>query len=346
MSVNQVDLRSLFEKTFKPFHFNDLTQGLLERISHGSEKADDYEEIIRQDAFFTEKICAAASSNMKSSVVSSLGHAVVLIGLQRVRNGVLGHSLLRNFDSKADGDFQDLQQSEKVLKYCLLAEEHARKCKNEYVGLAYIAGFAFDVLSQAVRKEEKWGSLEAHFEFLWKHSLRSATLAWALASHERVFIAHRKIIFAAGLLHDIGKLVLCLYDYEKYFPVLEEMKSQRDVNQNDDSYEAAIEKKYFDLTHAEVGSMLVHNIGILRELEMEIDFHHDSTLLRTRNPDAFLGVATLNIADRLAWLMDRKPSFEQEDLQEILKAHAQYFPLKSSDLMDLFAKTRSAGLLL
>ena len=170
-------------------------------------------------------------------------------------------------------------------------------------------------------------------------------MAWVLSTHPRILISHRKIIFSSGILHDVGKLGLALYQTPEYKKCIERFKSLQEDNLTDDSYEVSVEREFFDLTHCEIGSALLFQTKILRDLETEVDFHHDSIVLRTRNPDAFLGTVILNIADRLAWLMERKPKFTQEDLQEILKPHESYFPLKSSDVMQLAAEARSKSLL-
>lgn len=342
-----LELRAMYRGLLSKFDFDGVAADLMQKIIAGSEKADDYEEILKKDKFFTTVICSRASANMKASVVSSLGHGVVVVGQTNVRNMVLGHSIMRMFSENADAEYVSLEESGKHLKYALKAEEHAKKCNNEYAGLAFAAGYIFDVFTYWINSELRFKeTLEPYLESIWKHGIRTATLAWALATHERVFISHRKIVFAAGLLHDIGKLATSIHVFREYAPLIIRMRDEKDSHKTNDAYEARIEREYFDLSHMEVGSALVFQTKFLRDLETDIDFHHDSTLLKTRNPDAFLGVAILNIADRLAWTMERNASFGQEELQEILKPHAAYFPLKSADVMELFAKVRGKGQLL
>jgi HD-like signal output (HDOD) protein len=339
-----IELRAFYKGLLSKFDFDVVTAELIQKIIAGSEKADDYEEILKKDKFFTTAVCSRASANMKASVVSSLGHGVVVVGQTSVRNMVLGHSMARIFSPTADNEFVSLEESGKLLKYSLKAEEHAKKCNNEYAGLAFAAGYIFDVFSYWIRKDPALTeALEPFLETIWKHGFRTAALAWALATHERVFISHRKLVFSAGLLHDIGKLAMSVYAFKEYWPAIEKMRSEKDAHKTNDAYESRIEREFFDLSHMEIGSALVFQTKFLRELEIDIDFHHDSTLLKTRNPDAFLGVAILSIADSIAWTMERNSSFGHEELQEILKPHAAYFPLKSPDVMELFAKIRSKG---
>ena len=52
---------------------------------------------------------------------------------------------------------------------------------------------------------QQWGNLEA----LWKHSISTATLSRVIASHFKLKTGDKE--FTAGLLHDMGKLVLIQY---------------------------------------------------------------------------------------------------------------------------------------
>ncbi len=341
-----IKMRDLYKRVLSVFELPSLTTDLLGKIMAGSEKADDYEEILKYDKFFTSLICNLASANMKESAVSSLSHGVVVVGQQHIRNMVLGHQVARAFAPFADNEFKDLETSEKNAKYAIKAEEFAKKCNNEYTGIAFTAGYIFDIFNGWLLKEpalaEKYSPL---LETIWKHGLRTASLAWALATHERVYISLRKIVFASALIHDIGKMGLAIFAPDEYYKCLEKMKSERDLNISDDAFEAIVEKEFFDLTHQEIGSAIIFHSKLLRELEMGLDFHHDSILLKTRNPESFLEAAVINIADRMAWLTERKASFSMEELREIVEPHAAHFPLKAHDVMDLYAMLRGKGLL-
>lgn len=342
----EIEIRALYKKLLSVFELAPLTTDLLTRIMAGSEKANDYEEILKTDKFFTTLLCRQASATMKETVVTSLAHGVVVVGQQRVRDAILGHQITRIFKPFADNEFEGMEVSEKNVKFALRAEEQAKKCRNEYTGMAYAAGYLFDIfalwLAQDEKLTESYGGL---LESTWKHGVRTATLAWALATHERIFIPVRKIIFTSALLHDIGKLGLAVAFPKEYLICLNQMRDAHETNYLDDAYEAVLEAESFDLTHNEIGSALLFQTKALRELEMDVDYHHDSILLKTRNPDAFLGAAVVNIANRISFLLERKPNFEMEELQEILKPHANHFPLKAHDVMELFAQVRSRGLL-
>ncbi len=341
-----IEMRAFYKRVLSIFELPPLSQDILTRIMAGSEKANDYEEVLKYDKFFTEMICKFASAHMKTSVVTSLGHGVVVVGQQSVRNMVLGHQISRIFSPHADTAFKDLETSGKLVKYGLRAEEFAKKCGNEYTGLAFTAGYIFDIFNgwfeSDKKMEEKFSPL---LDQVWKHGLRAASLAWALANHERVFISLRKNVFAAALLHDIGKLGLALLAPEDYALAFEKIKTDREINPSDDSYEAKIEKDYFDLTHQEVGSAIIFQSKLLRDLENFLDYHHDSILLKARHADSFLVAAIINIADRLSVMTEKKATFTMEELQEVVRPHKDYFPLKAHDVMDLYAILRGKALL-
>ena len=272
--TKDIEFRDFYKKILKTFDLGQIGTELLTKIMAGSEKSDDYEEVLKHDAFFTATICKKADDSLKTSTVKSLGHAVVLIGQQGTRNMVLGHLIQRLFSPKADEQYQNFEEAAKKIKYALIAEEQAKKIKNEYTGIAFAAGFIFDIFKEWINQDPKLSEkFTPLFDYTWKHSLKAATIAWTLATHESVLISYRKIIFAATLLHDIGKLGLAVYDPEIYQKCLEKMNARRELYPLADDYEVQVEKEFFDLSHVEVGSALIFRTRVLHEMELEIDFH-------------------------------------------------------------------------
>jgi HD-like signal output (HDOD) protein len=336
-----VDFRTLYFRVLKKFDLGFVGTEILSRIMAGSERSDDYEEVLKHDHFFTKSICTIASQSLKTASVKSLSHGVVLAGQQSVRNMVLGHTISRIFSKTADESFVDFDTSAKKIKFALLAEEQAKKIKNEYIGIALAAGYIFDIFHEWFATESELNPMQSLLKDVWDHSLRAATLAWALASHDRILISHRKIIFASSLLHDIGRLALAAFDTKEYAVVIDKIKAARALNKDDDYFEVASEKENFDLTHPEIGSALIFCTRFLKEIEMEVDFHHDGTLLRMRDEDAFLGGAIINIADRMSCLIENTKAPQAIDLAPIIKIHTGYFPLNSQDLADLCTQIRA-----
>jgi len=283
---------------------------------------------------------------MKKTVVRSLGHAFVLLGTQRARNGILGHTLLRMVSPNADTSFQSFEESEKKLKYATLADEHAKKVKNEYAGFAYACGYLYDVAQNWINADTANAPfLQPLLECVWKHGINVATTAWTLATHDRILISLRKNIFGAGLMHDFGKIGLAMHAPAEYQALLPKFDEQRKIQPTDDSFESFLEKQVFDMSHEEVGSALVYHSKILKELDTEVDFHHNLALVKSRNPDSFLAGAILDIADRICNLLITKQNIEVDDFKDILAPHREYIPLNTTDIYHAVSGLRAKQLL-
>lgn len=347
--MTEINLRDMYQKVFHRFDLDKINLDMLNLIASGSEKAEDFEEIIKHDSFFTEVICKKASAAMKSNAVSSLSHGVVLVGVQKARDFVIAHGIKRMFDPNADKSFS-LETFDEVIalpKHAILAEEFAKRCENDYSGLAYACGYLFDVFNLWMGTDEKtMETQQAFLEEIWKHSLNTASLAWALATHEKILISHRKLIFGAGIVHEIGRLGLSMFDMNEYKKAVDEVEGARESHVDDDSYEVAAEKKVFDLTHPEVGSTILFHTQILRDFEEVVDFHHDLAVLKIRHPDAFLGGAILKLADRLSWLLKNKKEAGPDDMEDIIKPLKEYIPLTTTDLGELCGAVKGASLLI
>lgn len=344
--MKEVEFRDLYQKVLHNFTLEGVTGNLLLKIIAGSDKGLDYEEVVRTDRFLTTKICAIASEGLKSGAISSVGHGMALVGIQKVRNALMGHCLKRMFFPDTDERFSNLDDAEKNLKYSIAAEDLAKKCGCEYKGSAFAAGFVFDIFATWITKNpELQTNCGPLLEEVWKHGVATASLAWNLANHESIVLSQKKNIFTAGLLHEIGRLVLGFYSPSEYAECSKKIAEKAKVNSNDDAFMVAVEKEFFDITHMEAGSALVFQMKALREDESLIDFHHDPILLKTRSPDAFLGVAVINMADRLAWAQKVTPNLELDSIKPILKDHAAYIPFDPLDIQTLFNRVKAKGLL-
>ena len=319
---------------------------LLEKIMAGDDKGESYEETLRTDRFFTEQIVTAASSTMRSSVVKSLGHAVVLLGPENIRNMVYGHTIERIHNPQADMQFAGIQESAKFCGLALRAEDHARRCGNEYTALAFAGGYLFELFRAWAQRDPSLGeNVVATIDSIYKHSLRTAAISWAITSHPKILIAHRRPAYVAGLLHDVGKAALACTEPQTYLKCFEEMKEAQKKDPSDDIYDIEIEKRQLKLSHPEVGSFVVFGTKYLREIESLIDFHHDFVLLKKRDQNLFLLACVINIADRIAFLLETNSQLTESDLTPILKPHKSYFPLHTGDILNIVMSTKNKALL-
>ena len=119
------------------------------------------------------------------------------------------------------------------------------------------------------RKDSRAGGFD-RAEF-WKHSIACGSAAKALG--RRIGYSALEEIFIAGLLHDIGKLVLDQFLHEKYVAALEEARRREIL-----LLEA--EQEILGITHADVGAWLFEKWSLSRGLVETTRCHHNTSLAR------------------------------------------------------------------
>jgi putative nucleotidyltransferase with HDIG domain len=102
---------------------------------------------------------------------------------------------------------------------------------------------------------------------LWQHAMLTAAMAGAIAKAESVDRETADAAFSAGLLHDIGKLLIVAQLPERFHAIVEQMKS-------DNTSMAAAEKKILGTTHAAVGAYLLGLWGLPMPIVQAVAFHH------------------------------------------------------------------------
>ncbi len=127
------------------------------------------------------------------------------------------------------------------------------------------------------------------FENFWRHSVASAVCAQLLAPRLGV---HPDTAFTAGLMHDIGTLVLAIRLPQEYEKVL---AHRRDL----DCFIPEAEQAIFGLDHAEVGSNLLAFWNFPLDVREAVATHH--------TPDAGAGASlalVVNLGSTLARALD------------------------------------------
>jgi putative nucleotidyltransferase with HDIG domain len=99
---------------------------------------------------------------------------------------------------------------------------------------------------------------------LWDHSIAVSKLAQQIAAAENCPKALLEECFTAGLLHDLGKLVL-MAEFPK--ECLEVYTARSDMNAN-------LERERLGCTHAEVGAYLMSSWGLPFPLVHAVAYHH------------------------------------------------------------------------
>ncbi|MCP4744604.1 MAG: HDOD domain-containing protein [Desulfobacteraceae bacterium] len=100
----------------------------------------------------------------------------------------------------------------------------------------------------------------------WLHAIAVATVSRYL--DEQTGGRHKEDIFTAGLIHDIGKVVMANFYSEHFALVLRDMAAEKKGFRE-------IEKRYFPLGHDSIGAYLSLRWNLPKKLRRVIAFHHD-----------------------------------------------------------------------
>jgi len=134
----------------------------------------------------------------------------------------------------------------------------------------------------------------SHWSALWEHSLSVASLAQHIAVSEK---SSKQLVdesFTAGLLHDVGKVVLLAEMTKQYGAILDQTAAnpaERD----------SLERETLGCTHADVGACLMGIWGLPHPLVRAVAFHdRPSESLDTR----FSSLTAVHAADAIASSQD------------------------------------------
>ena len=106
---------------------------------------------------------------------------------------------------------------------------------------------------------------------LWKHAVTTAVAAQGMA---RRLAEDSNLAFTAGLLHDIGKIILAQALESRYTKVIEEIETKGH------SFIEA-EKTLIGVEHAEIGGRLLSRWNLPCSMVEAVSFHHDPAKAQT-----------------------------------------------------------------
>jgi putative nucleotidyltransferase with HDIG domain len=183
----------------------------------------------------------------------------------------------------------------------------------------------------AVRTFDGIGNELVTMASFWRHSVLCAVAATQIA--ERRKGSRDDSPFIAGLLHDIGQLVL----YSRA-PELARRALLMSVDDPDDAGLYVCEREVMGFDHAAVGVALARNWGLPLALQECIEFHHEPE----RAPSHPLEAATIHVANSVAVLAEIG-STDLTDAPRISDAALRATKLDAASLTEIIANTSKAA---
>lgn len=163
-------------------------------------------------------------------------------------------------------------------------------------------------------------------ETFWRHSLRCAIIARALATKLR--IANPESYFTAGLLHDIGYLIIY-----RELPELAS-KTLRHITQNREIV-YIVEQEIIGFDHASVGGELLRLWNLPTTLIEAVEYHHTPSLAKQHPKEA----AIVHIANYLANTMLARVGGGVEETEALDVTAMQSVGLTPDILQDILKQT-------
>ena len=149
---------------------------------------------------------------------------------------------------------------------------------------------------------------------LWRHSLATACAARRIAADQGT--SDPEEAFVAGLLHDIGKIVLSGFCPEEYASILERVA-------NGDGMLAELERDLFEVDHAIVGRELCAHWKLPQALSAVVAGHHDvmeSGESGSREADLLRAVRLGNALSRIAGIGSGGDPFIGDEVWRLVEA--------------------------
>lgn len=162
---------------------------------------------------------------------------------------------------------------------------------------------------------DKKEGLKEIIETIWNHSLVVSTLSHKLTYH---FTQKRELAeeaYIAGILHDIGKIILMNIE-QNHSKVLEFFNNSASINDED-------VKKYYGASHSELGAYALSLWGFSKEIVEAILLHHGTPTINDFNV-----TSAVQISNKLANIEGIDDSiydtiYTKDGLIELLNGHEE-----------------------
>lgn len=187
------------------------------------------------------------------------------------------------------------------------------------LGLNTLKSLIYTTLAKNVLGKEVKGYALDRGE-LWRHSVACGIICREIARKNR--LGDIEAYFVAGLLHDIGKVILGEYLEEEYEEIVKRVsESSQPFN--------IIEREILGFDHAEVGGLLAKKWNLPEFLVEAIRYHH--------NPEKskLLSASVVNVGDSIALLMGYGLGIDGL-MYEISQETLEKFGLSSEEALESF----------
>jgi HD-like signal output (HDOD) protein len=183
----------------------------------------------------------------------------------------------------------------------------------------------------AIRTFDGIGNELVTMASFWRHSLLCAVAADQI--NARRGAGRGDTPFVAGLLHDIGQLVIF-----NRIPELARQALLMSVDSVADTGLYLCEREVMGFDHGAVGAALARTWGLPRSLQECIEFHHQPD----RAQEYPTEVATVHIANSIAVLAEIESS-DLDDAPAICAAALRAAKLDAAGIMDIVVQTRQSA---
>ena len=216
---------------------------VLERITtllkNPQTSAEEVGRAITKDQALASKVLKLVNSAFYGfpGRISTITHAVVILGFSTIKNIVLTASIFETF----------------------------KKGRENFAG--------FDM------------------EKFWIYSIACGAAAQTLAKH--IGNQDREECFIAGLIHDIGKIILCQYLPKEFNEITRNVREKNILIFDS-------ERELYNTTHQEIGGIIAKNWNLPANLQQAVCHHHNPT----KNQNHFITISIVHCADILVRALD------------------------------------------
>lgn len=150
-----------------------------------------------------------------------------------------------------------------------------------------VAVLAINTFSRVENKKFSKFNISA----LWKHSFEVASLAASLASKDKNCRHLRDDVLTAGVLHDIGKLIL-IENFPEQYEEVKRLEYETFVFSND------AEMQIFGTSHQEIGAYVLGLWGLPDQILEAVAFHHLPNNCTYRQKSVLSFIASANMLSK------------------------------------------------